>query len=314
MDSKRFLPIGDPASIVNQNLFDVVFFDCDGVLYQSNHVLPGAIETISALQAKNVHVKFVTNSSTKSREQLQAKLTQMGFTGISADDCYPSGLATAQYLKARGCKRVYVIGEEGLMQELQKAGIEALGGPQDSSKTMRDNMFIDLGNSPTAYTGIDAVVVGYDQDFNYYKLASASLCFQKNDDCILVGTNDDQHDRIGGRWLIPVNGCALSAVTHAVNNLDGPHKCVKPIIVGKPSSLLGDLVLARSGLADVPRDRILMVGDKVETDIALAKNCGFKSCLLLSGCVTRADLDRMGDTPADFVFNGICDIADSLGL
>jgi phosphoglycolate/pyridoxal phosphate phosphatase family enzyme len=304
---------GDPKSILDGELFDVVLFDCDGVLFQSAKVLPGAIETVSALKARGIQAKFVTNSSTRSREQLFEKLRGMGFKDIEVSDCFPSGVATAHLLRTRACKRVYVIGEEGLMQELRKLGIEAIGGPDDSSKMMNDKLFIEMGESENTLVGIDSVVVGYDQKFNYFKLACASLCFQKNPNCSLIATNDDQHDRIGGQWLIPVNGCALESVKHAVNRLDNQTSIVTPMVVGKPNSVLGDLVLSMSGLNDIKRERVLMVGDKIETDIALAKNCGFKSCLVLSGCATPADVKTENAIKPDYVLRGLCDIADSLG-
>ena len=304
---------GNAKSIIDDGLFDVVLFDCDGVLYQSNRVLPGAIETVSALKARGIHVKFVTNSSTRSREALCEKLQRMGFKDTEIDDCFPSGVATAHLLKSRACKRVYVIGEEGLMQELRKVGIQPIGGPDDSSRIMNDKLFIELGESEKELVNIDAVVVGYDQKFNYYKLACASLCFQKNDKCLLIATNDDQHDRIGGKWLIPVNGCALEAVEHAVNRLDNQTCVVDALVVGKPSAVLGEMVLSMSGLSDINRERVLMVGDKIETDIALAKNCGFKSCLVLSGCATPADVESETTYVPDFVLTGLCDIADTIG-
>jgi phosphoglycolate phosphatase len=291
--------------------FDVVMFDCDGVLYQSNQVLEGAIETVSALRDRNVQVKFVTNSSTKSREKLFDKLRDMGFESIKIDDCYTSGFCAAQYLGLHlpDVRKVYVIGEEGLVKELQRVGLEVVGGPQDNEKHMNDALFIKLGDSGE-FENIDAVVVGYDQSFNYYKLAVASLCFQQNRNCILIATNQDQHDRIGGKWLIPVNGCGVAAVVHAVNNLDGQRGPVEPLVFGKPNALFGKLVLETSGLSDVPPERVLMVGDKIETDIQLARNCGFKSCLVLSGCVKGEDLK--GERPADIVLNGLFDVANVL--
>ena len=304
----------DPASIVKGGLFDVVMFDCDGVLYQSNSVLKGAIETVHALRENNVHVKFITNSSTKSREKMFEKLSNLGFKSISVNDCFPSGYCTGEYLRtSTSAKRVYVIGESGLVEELRRAGLEVIGGPDDNDKCMTDALFIKYGDSDE-FSNVDAVIVGYDQRINYYKIAVASLCFQQNKECRLIATNPDRHDRIGGKWLIPVNGCGLAAVTQAVNGLDHQEGTVEPVVLGKPNALFGNLVLQVSRLGHVPPERVLMVGDKIDTDIALAKNCGFKSCLVLSGCCTREEIGRYENpsSVADFVLDGLCDIADAL--
>jgi phosphoglycolate phosphatase len=304
----------DPGSIVTGGHFDVVMFDCDGVLYQSNSVLRGAVETVHALRENNIHVKFITNSSTKSREKMFEKLSSLGFKSISVNDCFPSGYCTAEFLRtSTNAKRVYVIGESGLVEELRQAGLEVIGGPDDNEKCMTDALFIKYGDS-FEFSGVDAVVVGYDQHINYYKLASASLCFQQNKKCLLIATNPDRHDRIGGKWLIPVNGCGLAAVIQAVNGLDDQKEPVEPVILGKPNALFGNLVLQVSGLGHVPAERVLMVGDKIETDIALAKNCGFKSCLVLSGCCTREELERsqIPEPTADMILDGLCEVADAL--
>ena len=88
---------GDSSSLtITKERFDVVMFDCDGVLYQSNTVLPGAIDLIARLREKEgIEVKFVTNSSTKSRNQLHKKLEKLGFKNITPQDCFTSGFGTA---------------------------------------------------------------------------------------------------------------------------------------------------------------------------------------------------------------------------
>ena len=299
-----------PANaILNGGMFDAVLFDCDGVLYQSDTILPGAAEAVSAFKARDVAVRIITNASGKSREQVCDKLTRLGFDGIRVGDCYPSGVCAAEYLRTNhpDVKKVYVIGAAGLVSELERVGLEVTGGPADNLKVMTDSLFCEIGEDGDVHA--DAVVVGYDKQFNYYKLAMASLLFQKNSKCILIATNDDINDRIGGKWLVPANGCALAAVVQAVNGLDGQLKPVKPIMVGKPNPIFGRLVLSSSGLGGIDPARVLMVGDKVDTDIRLAKNCGFKSCLVLSGCTTEDDLTRIApeDRP-DFVINGLADL------
>lgn len=295
-----------------ESLFDAVLFDCDGVLYQSDTVLPGAVEVVSELISRKIPVRIVTNSSTKTRTALRNKLQSLGFLDIQTSFCFPTSFCAAELLRTNHphAKCVYVIGEQGLVEELEMAGYDVIGGPLHNGKIMSDAEFVSLGNSGTLSL-IDAVVVGYDRGFNYYKLAFASLVFQCNPACIFVATNPDFHDRIGGKWLVPVNGCALSAVVSAINNSDIKKK-IEPIITGKPNPLYGDLVLKTSGLAHLDPSRVLMVGDKIETDIRLAKNCGFKSLLVLSGCATEISPLTPPEDQPDFVLKGLKDMADWL--
>ena len=288
---------------------DVVMFDCDGVLYQSDVILDGVRETFRYLAASGIERRIITNSSTKSQLMLCEKLRGMGITDIKESECFPSSLCVADFISSDfpHVKRVYVIGGKGLVSELQNKGLEIFGGPDDDDEIMTDSRFIELGESIEA-ASVDAVVVGYDTRFNYFKLAYASLCFQKNPKCVLIGTNDDMHDRIGGKWLIPVNGCALAAVTEAVNGLDNLSSRICPIIVGKPNKVFGELVLKESGLSNIDPSRVLMIGDKIETDIRLAKNCGFKSCLVLSGCATMNDVNSASEADRpDYILNGLVD-------
>jgi phosphoglycolate phosphatase len=289
--------------------FDVVLFDCDGVLYQSETILDGTREAFRLLKDAGIQRRIITNSSSKSQITLCDKLRGMGITDISESDCFPSSVCVAEYISSEllHVKRVYVIGGKGLLSELQKKGLETIGGPDEDEEVMTDHRFVQIGES-LGDALVDAVVVGYDTRFNYYKLAYASICFQKNPNCILIGTNDDMHDRIGGRWLIPVNGCALAAVTAAVNGLDNTSGRIEPIIIGKPNKIFGQMVLNNSGLSQVDPSRVLMIGDKLETDIRLAKNCGFRSCLVLSGCATVLDLNSAAEADRpDYVLNGLSD-------
>jgi ribonucleotide monophosphatase NagD (HAD superfamily) len=91
--------------------------------------------------------------------------------------------------------------------------------------------------------------------------------------------------------------------------LDGQKTRVEPIVVGKPNKLFGELVLEASGLSHINPSRVLMIGDKIETDIRLAKNCGFKSCLVLSGCSTERELHNIApDDKPDYVFAGLLEL------
>jgi HAD superfamily hydrolase (TIGR01450 family) len=190
---------------------------------------------------------------------------------------------------------------------LTRGGFECVGGSDDDNKIFTEAEFIRLAEVDPL---VDAIVVGYDTSFNYYKIARSSLCFQKNPQCLFIATNGDISDRIGGKWLLPGNGAGLAAITAAVSGVpDAIHKT--PIITGKPNKLLGQLAVSACGRGDIDPMRVLVVGDRIDTDIDLAKNCGFKSCLVLSGVSRLEDLTNvpMVERP-DYVVRGLIDFLD----
>ncbi|KAH1146775.1 hypothetical protein GYH30_042121 [Glycine max] len=152
-----------PLSPLNcRDLFDSLeafLFDCDGVIWKGDELIDGVPQTLEMLRAKGKKLVFVTNNSLKSRSQYAEKFRSLGIS-VSQDEIFSSSFAAAMYLK------VYVIGGEGILEELRLAGIAAFGGPGDANKTinLKQNCFVEYDKS------VGAVVVGIDPNINYYKL------------------------------------------------------------------------------------------------------------------------------------------------
>ncbi|KAK8591917.1 hypothetical protein V6N13_062512 [Hibiscus sabdariffa] len=147
---------------------DAFLFDCDGVIWKGDKLIDGIPETLEMLRSKGKKLVFVTNNSTKSRIQYANKFRTLGLS-VSQDEIFSSSFAAAMYLKVNQFppqKKVYVIGGEGIVQELQLAGFTALGGPEDGEKRAqwKSNCLFEHDKE------VGAVVVGLDPDINYYKL------------------------------------------------------------------------------------------------------------------------------------------------
>lgn len=277
---------------------NVFIFDCDGVVWRGDSLIDQVPETIEYLRSIGKKVFFVTNNSTKSRAGYLKKFTKLGLDA-QAEEIFSSSFAAAAYLeqtnfKATG-KKVYVIGEVGIPQELDLIGVPYLGGPDDSAK--QPNM--DPGGRLEHDHDVGAVVVGFDRYINYYKMQYAQLCINENPGCKFIATNLDAVTHLTDAQEWAGNGAMVGAIKGCTGQ--------EPILVGKPSPLMIDYIVSKYGIA---RSEICMVGDRLDTDILFGKDNGLSSVLALTGVTTEAKLkdpnnkiqpDSYVDSMADFL-------------
>ncbi|KAM3368272.1 hypothetical protein ACQJBY_016671 [Aegilops geniculata] len=110
---------------------ETFIFDCDGVIWKGDKLIDGVPETLDLLRSKGKRLVFVTNNSTKSRKQYGKKFETLGLS-VNEEEIFASSFAAAAYLQSIDFpkdKKVYVIGEEGILKELELAGFQYLGGP-----------------------------------------------------------------------------------------------------------------------------------------------------------------------------------------
>jgi phosphoglycolate phosphatase len=272
--------------------YDVFLLDCDGVIYNFDTILPDIVETLDFLRTKlKKKVLFVTNNSTKSRKTNAEMFNKMNIA-CNEDEVYCSAYLAASFVKEQHRKHAYVIGEQGICDELESFGVKASGSSKDNAlHVMNESEFrkIDTGD-------VDAVVVGWDRSFNFYKLCFASLCLQANDHCLFVATNKDSANKVDEKKFMPVGGCMVACLEKAIGR--------EAYVAGKPSTSVVDKIMKDFQLTD--KSRMIMVGDRLDTDILLAMNSGIHSLLVLTG-VTE-NIDNLGDIQPTFVMKSLTDI------
>merc|ERR1711920_1193207 len=147
---------------------------------------------------------------------------------------FSSSFAAAAYLEQTKFKdtgkKVYIIGEVGIQEELDLIGVPHGGGPTDADKKIE----LKSGFALPHDEDVGAVIVGFDRNINYYKIQYAQLCINENP------------------------GCEFIAMAGAIKGCTGK----EPTLVGKPSSLMIDYMVDKYG---IERDRICMVGDRLDT-------------------------------------------------
>lgn len=257
---------------------DVFIFDCDGVIWRGDSLIPGIPETLAKLRSLKKTIFFVTNNSTKSRAGYKKKFDSLGLD-VASEEIFSSSFAAAAYMeqtkfKETG-KKVYVIGEVGICEELDLIGVPYIGGPEDEGKVPP----MGPGDKLEHDSNVGAVIVGFDRHINYHKIQTAQLCINENPGCEFVATNLDAVTHLTDAQEWAGNGSMVGAIRGCTG--------VEPTVVGKPSPLMIDYLCDKMGLE---RGRICMVGDRLDTDILFGTDNGLRSLLVLSGVTTEEKL------------------------
>ena len=259
---------------------ELFIFDLDGVVYLGSEVVPGAKEVIETLEKKNKVVYFLTNNSTRTRAKFRDKLIQMGIQAQEAQ-VITSAYATTQFLKQQSGSAVYIVGEEGLIEEFKAAGFKVLTG--------------EVSND-----AVDYVIVGLDSHFDYQKLSLAMRAIDNG--AKFIATNDDptlptEHGNLPGA------GTMVSALTTAVYH--GPI-----VIIGKPNPFMVQLILK---LENKDPSTAVIMGDRYITDIRAGMNAKIGTILVKTG-TGEQELAKISasDPKPDLVLDSIADLLQYL--
>ena len=269
------LVVDDEAGLLElvANDVDCIVMDCDGVLWQGDKLLPGVRESIKLLREMGKRLVFVTNNSNKYRRQYVHKFETLGIT-VEKEEVFSAAFAAAAYLKTQQLEgKAMVIGGQGIVDELNEMYIEVDPGVFNAVQCTETD-WEELDIDPDCA----AVIVGQDTSFTYAKLAYASLAIQRG--AKFVATNPDAGDAIGP-GLMPGAGAIVAAVEKACG--------VAPeIYAGKPSAFLLELLKGNH----VDMTRTLVVGDRLDTDIAFGRAGGAGATVLtLTGVCGLEDVD-----------------------
>lgn len=256
------------------NSFDTVVTDCDGVLWVSGQAIPGSPEVLNRLRELGKKIFYVTNNSTKTRDELVEGATKLGYIAHK-EEIISTAYLTAAYLKSiEFTGKAYVIGQTGITQELDNINVRHTGSGPDILEDSLQQAIDDFKIDPQ----INAVIVGFDRFFSYPKLLKAAT-YLGNPDCLFIATNTDERFPGGAPKVLPGTGTFVSAVETCALR--------KPIVMGKPSSYVGTVLVQEH---KIDPERTLMIGDRCNTDIMLGSRCGFQTLLVLSGVHSLKDV------------------------
>jgi len=243
--------------------FDAFCFDLDGTILLGNELLPGAKEMIDFIRKENKKVQFITNSPTKTRIDCMYRLHTLGIAsdvGEIFTSAYMSALYFSKYFPM---STVFIVGEKAIKEEFER-------------------LFVKMTNNPLEATH---VLVGLDRSFTYEKL-NAAMISVRNGAKIIV-TNPDPYCPVSEGYIADT-----FSIARAIEIASG--QTVFDVI-GKPSTFYGNQMLSQ---LNIEKERCLIIGDRLETDILLGKLNKFHSCLVLTGVASRGDVEELDIYPS----------------
>lgn len=250
----------------------------DGVVYIEDSLIEGTREAIESLRERGKELLFLTNNSTRTRSYYRQKFLEFGME-VEESDVMTSAYATALYLSERGegvgC---YVVGEEGLKEELENFGFEVVSRDRAEEASF--------------------VVVGMDRGLTYDKIWGGLSAILSGADFVATNPDPTYPTREG---LAPGAGASIGALSAAAEREPSE-------IIGKPFTYMLDASL---DLLDASLEGTAIVGDRIDIDIKAGKRAGLTTILVLSGVDSRGDLNEVKGTEEepDYVLSSLADLA-----
>lgn len=254
---------------------DGFFFDLDGTIMLGDRLLPAAGETFSVLRETGKSILFLSNTTTRTRRECQARLQAFGLEA-HVHEVVTAAYAAAVYFTELRDPVVYPVGEPALIRELDELGVRRTEDPLRATH----------------------VLVGMDMHFDYGRLHQAMKAVRGG--AALIAANPDPY--------CPVDGDVIPDTWAMVKAIEAASCAETQVVIGKPSDYYARKALQWSGL---PAKRCLMVGDRLDTDILLGLGSGMRTALVLTGVTARSDLDASPIRP-DYVWDSLGDLLEAL--
>lgn len=241
------------SDVAPADRFDLALVDLDGVAYRGHESIDGAAEGLTTARTRGMRLVFVTNNASREPESVADQLTDLGIP-TQAAEVMTAAQAAAQLLRTRlphGSK-VLVVGGAGLLTAVRQAGYVVVDSADDEP---------------------DAVAHGFAPDVGWMQLAEAAYAVGRG--AWYVASNLDLSIPTA-RGIAPGNGSLVGAVRNATG--------VTPDSAGKPSPTMYRMAVERAGARET-----LVIGDRLDTDLAGARAGGFVGLHVLTGVSSARD-------------------------
>lgn len=250
--------------------YDGFIFDLDGTIYRGNDLIPNAEHTINGLKEKGKKVIFISNKTTGSVADYCRLLTKLGINTI-LDEIVTASITIKRYLtdNHQG-EHFYAIGEEIFISEIEAGGLKF---SEDPGK-------------------VSLVLITLDRQLSELKIQKAARALENG--ARFFAANIDMTCPVEG-GEIPDAGYTIGELGRLTGRMLEKH-------FGKPSFYMMDEVTKRMNISS---DKCLLVGDRLETDIAMANHYGIDSALVSTGIRYNS---FQGDIKPTYHLNSVYDI------
>ncbi|EFI41439.1 HAD-IIA family hydrolase [Peptoniphilus sp. oral taxon 386] len=258
--------------------FEVFLLDMDGTVYLGDKLIDGADYFFESLIRNKKKYIFVTNNSSKNADDYVKKLTRLKIPAVK-EQIFSSADATIIYIKKnyKDAKNIFLLGTESLENYFSEAGFNVINNSRDN---------------------IDLVVLGFDTTLTYEKLWMA--CDLIRDRGFYIATHPDFNCPLEEGKFMPDAGAMIAFIEASTN--------IKPLVIGKPNEMIISALCEKYGY---DKSKLIIVGDRLYTDIKTAETSNIKSALVYSGETTR-QMYNNSEIRADYEFNSVYDIAREL--
>ena len=257
-----------------------VALDMDGTIYMGSRLFPWTHKFLADLEAHGIGYSFLTNNPSKSVDDYLAALATMGIE-CGRERIYTTTIATIDYLRTHhpSAHRLFLLGTPSMVRQFEEVGFES------------------VADSPEERP--DALVVAFDKTLTYERLCRAAWWAKEG--VPYIATNPDRVCPTNEPTVLVDCGSICRCIEHATGR-------TPDITLGKPDARMLDGIKERYGLE---ADEIAMCGDRIYTDIAMARNAGAFGVLVLSGESTEADVATAGEKP-DLVVHSLAEFGELL--
>ena len=235
-------------------IYDAYVFDLDGTVYLGDALLPNAHRAITTIRHAGKRTVFLSNNPTHTRFEYAAKLTRLGLP-TSPEDIINSSAVMVEFLQHTvPHAKLFVCGEHPLIDDLRAGGFSFSNNP------------IEIG----------AVIASFDRTFTYSKLQIAFDAVRAG--ARFFATNADRY--------CPVPGGGQPDAASIIAAIEACTSKTCEAIAGKPSIHMTNAVL---NALQMPPERCIMAGDRLETDVQMGLKAGMMTALTLTGATSLSE-------------------------
>ena len=256
-----------------------LILDLDGCVYVDGKPTEGAVEALKRLRRFGVKMLYVTNNPEITSEDSAARLKAMGIE-CSPEEFLTVGEAVAHYITSvSGPSKLLILTGRGVEEYCRQMGHKVL--------------------SLNEWMEADYLVVGFDRKISYQRLTSGLRALLNG--AKFIGTNPDAIHP-GREGPEPGSGAFIAPFEYMTG--------MKPLIIGKPSRVIMELALRK---LEMRADEVLVVGDRIDTDVKAGKVIGADTAIILTGITKEEDLAEIPhDLKPTYVFKNLRELVEKL--